>query len=53
MTQPVPVQNNSFSTSTLVLVSLLAVTCGLLLQQTAETVINTYLTLLPFSIRTI
>ena len=45
--------DNSFSTSTLILVSLLAVTCGFLLQQTAETLINTYLTLLPFNIRTV
>jgi hypothetical protein len=41
------------STKTLIFTSLLAVLGGFLLQQTAETLLNTYLTLLPFNIRTI
>jgi hypothetical protein len=31
----------------------LAVLCGFLAQQTVETLINTYLTVLPFNIRTV
>jgi len=31
----------------------LAVLCGFLAQQTVETLLNTYLTILPFNIRTV
>ncbi|WP_322632083.1 hypothetical protein [endosymbiont DhMRE of Dentiscutata heterogama] len=33
--------------------SALAVLCGILVQQTIETLINTSLTLLPFNVRTV
>ena len=41
------------STGTIIFCSALALVCGFLAQQSIQTLINTYLTLLPFNIKTV
>lgn len=46
-------EKKGLSAPTLILCSLLALVCGLLAQQIVETTLNTYLTLLPFNLKTV